>query len=187
LSIDTNGLLYVGLFESNSIEVYQDHGKLERKWECWKPWALTISDNKVFISSGSKICQFTLEGQLFKEWGSIYDPGEIVVEDNEIFITDFSKHEVLVFSKEGRYLGKWGTKGLSPGQLCNPSGMALSEDLVYVLDKGNTRVQVFTRNGNYLFQLNVPESSTLSRILILNDRAYITDRRTNKIYMFALE
>jgi len=193
LAIDKTGLLYIGLYHSGFIEVYTQDGKIERKWECRKPFALTISDDQIYVSSGSrncKICQFTLEGKLIVEWGNIDDPHEIIIDKNEIFITDFYRHQILVFSKEKKKkpLRQWGTEGFNIGQFRNPYGMAINEDLVYVVDNSNRRIQVFTRNGTDLFQFSVPDSNTAPcRMIILNDMAYVTDIGTEKIHVFALE
>jgi len=143
LAVDKNGLLYTPLYREHRIEVYTQHGDLVRSWNCKYPYALGVTNDHVIVSSGSsnskKICHFTMEGTLVQEWKYEGVPSQIVVDQDEIFITDNSSHQVHVFSKDGKQLRQWGVKGSDIGQFNRPHGIAISEDLVYVVDRKSAR------------------------------------------------
>jgi len=128
-----------------------------------------------------KICQFTLQGILIREWGNIGKPYGIAVDQNEIFIADHSTNELLVFSEDGRKLRNWKTNSLN-------GGIAISDDFVYVTALAETCTRVFSRNGNYVFQFKLPDSNARpGGIVVSNDMAYISDAWSNKVYKFAIE
>ncbi len=60
-------------------------------------------------------------------------------------VADYNNNRIQVFSKDGKFLRKWGGKGNDCGQFIGPSGLAVAFDgSIAVTDDGNHRVQVFT-------------------------------------------
>ena len=61
-----------------------------------------------------------------------------------VYVCDAGNHRIQVFSSEGRFITKFGTKGDGDGQLNDPHGLALTpEGNIIVADFRNNRVQLF--------------------------------------------
>ena len=68
--------------------------------------------------------------------------------DENIFVVDTGNHRVQKFTKDGRYLARWGTYGGGDGELNLPWGIHVDDEgYVYVGDWRNDRVQKFTGDG----------------------------------------
>jgi len=186
LAVDKNGLLYTPLYMEHRIKVYTQYGDLVRSWNCEWPNPLGVTNDHVIVSSNNcKICHFTMEGTLVQEWKYEGSPCQLVVDQDEIFITDSFSHQVRVFSKDGKQLRQWGGKGSDIGLFNRPYGIAISENLVYVVDQGNKRIQVFDRTGKYLFQLN--SNFSIWNVLILRENAYVPVPMSRTVQVFELE
>ena len=73
--------------------------------------------------------------------------------DGNLLITDGRAHKVLKFTKDGQFLGKWGSHGSGPGELDSPWGITIDGDgFVYVADFNNHRVQKFAADGTVVAQ-----------------------------------
>ena len=85
--------------------------------------------------------------------GTFYGPRDVVVFNDEIYVTDTGNERVQVFGPDGSFRRAWGGTGTGPGQLIEPVGIAVSDDSrVYVADSGNGRISVFDTNGAPLAQ-----------------------------------
>ena len=68
-----------------------------------------------------------------------------------IYVVDFEKNQVLVFSEDGQYLchfGQWWDEG--EDELSGPAGLCVSRDYVYVTEYYNNRVTVFCTSGEFV-------------------------------------
>ena len=118
----------------------------------------------VIDRASQQILEFTNDGKklvrAFGERGAAGDddkhfnwPADICwLPDGTFFVADgFKNSRVVKFSKDGKYLTSWGTKGSGPGQFDLVEGVAVdAQHRVYVTDRGNGRVQIFNENGKYL-------------------------------------
>lgn len=80
-------------------------------------------------------------------------PADVVTNANgEVFVADgHVNSRVVKFSKDGRVLMEWGSKGSGRGQLNAPHSIAIdSHGRVLVGDRGNNRIQVFDQAGRYI-------------------------------------
>ena len=83
--------------------------------------------------------------------GSFVWPSAIAV-DNEgnVYVADEWLNRISIFTKDGDWIGKWGTPGSGDGELNRPSGLAFDQDNnLYLVDSLNSRVQKFTKNGGF--------------------------------------
>jgi DNA-binding beta-propeller fold protein YncE len=72
--------------------------------------------------------------------------------DGNGYISDgYINSRVAKVSKDGEWLGSWGTPGSDPGQFMTPHSIAVdANNNVYVADRGNRRIQVFDTQGKLL-------------------------------------
>jgi DNA-binding beta-propeller fold protein YncE len=82
--------------------------------------------------------------------------------NGEFFVADgYGNSRVVHYSKDGEYLGQWGTKGPGDGEFNLVHDVAIdSKGRLYVTDRVNKRVQVFDQQGKFLGKwtdLGVPQ------------------------------
>ena len=72
--------------------------------------------------------------------------------DENVYVSDDYTCEILMYDKDGSFLGPWSTKrGSGDGELNGPSGLAFDkEDNLYIVDSQNHRVQMFDIGGKLL-------------------------------------
>ena len=74
-------------------------------------------------------------------------------------MVDAGNNRVQRFTREGKYLAEWGTKGAAEGEFNHPWGITVDHNGdVYVADWYNSRVQKFTHDGQYLMSFGAPGS-----------------------------
>ena len=92
-------------------------------------------------------------GELDLKGETLRNPSGIAVSSKGLIaVADQYGHCILIFNKEGEYLGKFGCKGDNAGQLNHPSGVIfLNDEEILVADELNHRVQrFFVYTGNVL-------------------------------------
>ena len=68
-------------------------------------------------------------------------------------MVDTLNHRVQKFTKDGKFLMKWGRRGGGDGEFNMPGGITVDElGDVYVADWRNDRVQKFTHDGKFIFK-----------------------------------
>ena len=83
--------------------------------------------------------------------GQLKQPRDIDFDtQGNIYVVDFYKHQVLVYSEDGQCLHHFGQKGRGKGKLSDPRGLCVSGDYVYVTEWGNNRVSVFRTSGEFV-------------------------------------
>ena len=95
------------------------------------------------------------------------------------------------FTKDGRFLAKWGTYGSGDGELNMPWGITVDElGHVYVADWRNDRIQKFTADGELIFKFGRPGSGPgkLNRptgVAVDGDGdIYVADWGNNRVQLF---
>jgi streptogramin lyase len=105
--------------------------------------------------------------------------GVVVAPNGDIFVCDGhggdSNARVVRFTKDGKFIKQWGSKGKGPGEFDTLHGIALdSKGRVFVVDRGNNRIQIFDQDGKFLDQW--PQFSSPSGIFIdSKDVIYVAD------------
>ncbi len=127
--------------------------------------------------------------------GQFQWPGGLALDSEEnIYVTDQSIHKIVIFDKDGAFLGKWGEAGSREGELNRPSGIAFDkEDNLYVVDTRNHRLQKFSKEGKFLVawgerggmegQLDMPWGITIDG----QDNVYVADWGNNRVQKFTLD
>ena len=68
----------------------------------------------------------------------------IMISDGLVYVSDWSKNAVFVFTKEGKFVTSFGSIGSTEGQFAGPCGLVVDSDgILYVCDILNNRVQLF--------------------------------------------
>ena len=84
--------------------------------------------------------------------GSLIWPTSIALDkDRNVYVADEWLNRISIFTKDGDWIGKWGTPGHGDGEISRPSGLAFDEDdNLLLVDSLNNRIQKFTRDGKFL-------------------------------------
>jgi len=106
----------------------------------------------------------------------------------DIFVSDgYGNSRVVKFSKDGRFLKTWGSKGSAPGEFNIPHAIAVDKQgRVYVADRENYRIQIFDAEGNFLREwrhLGAPWGLEITA----GPHLYMADGYNNRVLKLNLE
>jgi sugar lactone lactonase YvrE len=160
---------------SSMIMVIDPHGKFLRSWgehTFMSAHGLRVlRDGFIWITdkTGDQVFKYSPDGELLMTLGkkgvagdndstdALNGPSDVVIGKNgDIFVSDgeSTNTRVVKFSKDGKFIKCWGTKGTGPGEMNVPHNIAMdSEGRLYVADRANKRIQVFDQDGKYLDQM----------------------------------
>ncbi len=125
--------------------------------------------------------------------GAFFWPTSVALDSQgNAYVADEWLNRISIFTKDGDWIGKWGTPGDGDGEINRPSGLAFDEnDNLYLVDSVNNRVQVFTKEGKFLFkwggsgsgdgEFNIPWGIDIDQ----NGDVYVADWRNDRIQKFA--
>ena len=84
--------------------------------------------------------------------GSLVWPTSISLDrEGNVYVADEWLNRISIFTKDGDWIGKWGTPGDGDGEINRPSGLAFDQDdNLYLVDTLNNRIQKFTKDGRFL-------------------------------------
>jgi DNA-binding beta-propeller fold protein YncE len=105
-----------------------------------------------------------------------------VAPGGDIYVTDgYGNSRVMKFSRDGKFLTQWGSKGSGPGEFDLPHAVVLDlEGRVYVADRENNRIQVFTPEGQFVAQW--PElGSPWGLVMTPEEDILMADGKNNRI------
>jgi DNA-binding beta-propeller fold protein YncE len=202
VSTDAHGNVYAFQRGGTAkVMVFDAHGKFLRQWgteEFEFPHGLTVGPGgSVWISDKKReqVMKFSPEGKLMMTIGQKDVTGDATSENGfnglanvaigkngDIFVADGENsapgvppynNRVVKYSKEGKFLKMWGTKGAAQGEFTVPHSIAIdSKGHVWVGDRGNKRMQVFNADGKFLVeytQFGAPASIYISK----DDTVYV--------------
>jgi hypothetical protein len=158
-----------------------------------------VTDAQGQNGKGHQVFKFSRDGKVLLTLGKAGVPGNgpdtfnqptdvVVARNGTIFVAsghspNYEDWRIVKFSKEGKFLKQWGTKGSGPGQLTGPHSLALdSRGRLFVGDRTNNRVQIFDQDGKFLAewkQFGRPSGLFIDQ----NDLLYVSDSEsqgTNK-------
>ena len=76
-----------------------------------------------------------------------------------VYVTDEWLNRISIFTKDGDWIGKWGSPGEKDGEINGPTGLAFDkDDNLYLVDSINNRIQKFTKDGQFLAKWGTPGS-----------------------------
>jgi len=86
---------------------------------------------------------------------TFYLPTDVAFASNsDFYVSDgYGNPRVAKFTKEGKFLLQFGTRGTGAGQFRLPHNVVVdAQGRVYVTDRDNERIEVFDSNGKFLNQ-----------------------------------
>ncbi len=168
----TSDILELTTITRPTIAVFDGHtGLLLNRWGenlFSMPHGLTIDDHdNVWLTDIAlhQVYKYSPNGRLLLTLGERGVAGDddkhfnrptavAVSKDGSFYVSDgYRNSRVMKFSKDGKFMFQWGTKGTGPGQFNIPHWIALdAAENVYVADRQNSRIQIFDPSGRYLAQ-----------------------------------
>ena len=129
---------------------------------------LWVTDAQAQNGKGYQVFKFNPDGKVVMtlgkagvastEPGLFDEPTDVAVARNgDIFVTEghsggtTGNDRISKFSRDGKFLKSWGTKGTSSNQLDSPHTIAIdSQNRLFVGDRNNNRIQIFDQEGGYI-------------------------------------
>jgi len=158
LKYDANGHLLKAFGED--LFVFPHGATVDRDGNLW------VTDARGENGKGHQVLEFDPGGRVIRTLGragvsgsgaDLFDqPTDVVIApDGMIFVTDSHRNgtnnRVVKFTKDGRFVKEWGTKGSGRGQISEPHSIAMdSRGRLFVGDRENNRIQIFDQNGTFL-------------------------------------
>jgi hypothetical protein len=150
-----------------------------------------LAENPAGRGLGAAVLKFSPEGKLLMTLGTpgvagdppqaFSRPSSVVVNSvGEIFVADGYPSDsnktarIVKFSREGKFLRTWGTRGSGPGEFEYPHSLAMdSIGRLFVADRDNKRIQIFDAQGKYLAEWKQFGDPT-SVFIDARDRLYVS-------------
>jgi DNA-binding beta-propeller fold protein YncE len=120
-------------------------------------WVTDNGDHQVikFNPKGERLLTLGVKGKAGEDSGTFNKPTDLAwAPDGSFYVSDgYGNSRVVKFTKDGRYVSAWGSKGSGQGQFNLPHSVAVdAKGQVYVADRENNRIQIFDGNGKFLKQ-----------------------------------
>jgi len=155
-----------------------------------------VTDGLGRDGKGHQVIKFSPDGQVLLRLGKAGlagdGPGEfnapsavVTAPNGDIFVADGhggnTNARIVKFTKDGRFIKTWGTKGSAPGEFDTPHAIAIDlRGRLFVGDRNNNRIQIFDQDGNYLdqwLQFSRPSGVFIDR----NDVIYVADSESESV------
>jgi tripartite motif-containing protein 71 len=126
------------------------------------------------------------------EDGSLIWPTSVALDqEGNVYVADEWLNRISIFSKDGEWIGKWGTQGSGDGEINKPSGMVFdADDNLIMVDSQNNRIQKLTKDGKFISafgsqgsgdgEFNLPWGIDLDK----EGNIYVADWRNDRIQKF---
>jgi hypothetical protein len=175
VDIDSHGTVYAFQRDPSKVMVFGPEGNFLKEWGAnefpaahglnfLRDGSLWLTDRKI-----QQAIKFSPDGKILMTLGTkgvagdhnsttgFDGPAQIVMgKGGELFVADGEgpNARVVKFSREGKFVKFWGSKGDGPGELDNVHCIAMdSKGLLYVCNRANKRIEVFDQDGKYITQM----------------------------------
>ena len=110
-------------------------------------WLVGSDNGRIvhYAANGTVLASFGSKGQQMTQ---LAESADVTVDSTRVYVADKAKHRIKVWSKDGTFIGAFGTQGTGNGQFDFPMGLAtLGEGRILVLDAAGERIQEVTFTG----------------------------------------
>ncbi len=145
-------------------------------------------------TKGNQVFKFSPAGKLLMTLGTaggaaspgfFYQPNDVLVAPNgDIFVSEGhggANSRILKFSKDGKLIKTWGTRGSGDGELDGPHALAMdSRGRLFVGDRSNNRIVIFDQDGRQLAvwrQFSRPSGIYIDK----KDNIYVADSESESV------
>ncbi len=199
VATDSADRVYLFHRGKNPIVVLDKDGKYLRSWGeglIHTAHGLRVDpDNNIWITDigNHLVMKFNAEGKLLLTLGTKDKPGATrdtfnkptdmaVAPSGDVYVSDgYGNSRVVKFTKEGKYIREWGTKGKGEGEFNLPHAICLdAKGQVYVGDRENDRVQVFDPDGKFITQWK-ESGAPFGLFLTKEAKMFVADGRGNVV------
>jgi hypothetical protein len=174
-SVDENGFIFIADGDRKQIVVFDNENKYVSAFgettENFRPTDVVVTGEQIFVVSVKDQKIFVYDKSDYRKVNSfpsvepgddgyLYQPTNITVDINYVYVSDIGDNSVKVFNHNGEYIRSMGGYGNQAGQLMRPKGVAVDNDAnLYVVDAAFENTQIFDRNGNILMFFGGPYRS----------------------------
>ncbi|MCF8222568.1 MAG: hypothetical protein K9J25_05425 [Bacteroidales bacterium] len=164
-SFDKNGNLYVADADRRQIVVFDQELKYVDAiglGKDFRPTGISCFNGKIYVASVNSHAISVFDDTNYKliskfpdpekkDSAYLYQPLNITVNDDYVYVTDFGDFTIKKFHHNGAFVSRVGSYGTDFGQLTRPKGIATDKkNQLYVVDAAFENVQVFNDNGELL-------------------------------------
>ncbi len=110
-----------------------------------------------------------------------YGPEDVAVDEQMVYVTDWSNHHVQVLTMDGRFIRSMGKKGSGQGELSYPYGVCVT-GFVYVAGDSK-RVSVFTKDGQFVTSFGNGHITNLHGVAVDSD-GFVYVRSDGSVVVF---
>lgn len=196
---DNDGKIFVADSGNHRVRVFNSKGSLLHEFggpgtkkPLLYPYGIGIIGNKVIVADtgAGALYEFTIQGEYVRAWLDTEDnvrPAVIFVSrDREVYVSELTGNQILVFSEGGRLLRKIKPREVSLGA---PQGLAVTDKGdVWVADGGNYNVKLLKPNGDLLTVFDggpqMPLTTAKGLAVDGQGRIYVADTLSNVIRVF---
>ena len=138
IAIDSQGFIYITDINNNRIQKFSSDGTYISHWD--------------FPADTWIECYPKPVSPMDQCWEEKHRLGGIAAgPDGNLYIIDWSNNSILKVTPDGKYLAKWGSKGIGEGQFDKPHDVAVDgQGNIFVTDENNCRVQKFSGDGTFI-------------------------------------
>ncbi len=118
-------------------------------------------------------------------------PCDVAIVGDELFLSDLKDGEIEVWSKDGEFIRKFGSRGLGHDQFSVPIKINVGPDgRIYVTDRDQCIIKVFDQQGEYITSISQPgdRAGFLARpkgtAIDTEGRLFVTDSLWETVQVF---
>ncbi len=169
--LDTDGTLYVADPGRKQIVVFDKENQYIDAFgeaENAKTTDVAVTTDRIYVpdaghnrvlvyQKANRKLLFSFPDSLNSAEGHLFQPINICISGNLVYVTDVGDSKIKSYTLDGRYQASVGSFGNTPGQFIRPKGIDVDRDgILYAVDAGFENVQMFNKEGQILMNFGGP-------------------------------
>jgi len=119
------------------------------------------------------------------EFSDFKMPTGLYIYDDKIYIADYKADSIFIFNRDGKYLNKFGTRGIGSTNIAGPMGIYISPDeYLFIVDNGNDRIQKFDLKGEWIQSIGEGLLKRPTDVAGQDNIIYVTDTMNKRVLSF---